>query len=86
MPPVGDEQIISAVIAAENKKRQTITSDATIDGVTYQFEKRELSLGFAIVLPKSFRELPPGLVKVKYPYEDRPKIILTDESTEASNS
>jgi len=78
MPIIGDEHIIAARVAAENVKRHSITNEVKIDGVAYRFEEREFPPYFSMVLPESFEALPFEYVKAKYPYEDRPEVILSN--------
>ena len=79
--PANDIQIISSRLAAQRVERHSISNTVTIDGVTYQFEEREFHPGFSMVLPSSFEELAPEFARVKYPYEDRPETILSNEDT-----
>ena len=81
MSLIGDEHIIATRVAAENTKRHSITNTVKIDDVTYKFEEREFSPYFSMVLPESFEELTTEHAKAKYPYEDRPEIILSNEDT-----
>ena len=81
MPLENDEQTISVTIAERNEKKLTIFDKAIIDETEYQFEKREFYPGFSMVLPESFEELPPEYIRVKYPREDRPDIILSNTDT-----
>ena len=81
MPLFGDENIIAARVAAESVKRHSIRNNVTINGVTYQFEEREFHPEFAMVLPTCFKDLAPEYVRIKYPREDRPEIILTNADT-----
>ena len=77
-----DEEFILARISKEVENAFTIANDIEIDGVTYNFTERRLSLGFSMILPKSFDMLAPEYIKLKYPYEDRPHVILSNEKTD----
>jgi len=79
MPLVGDEQIIAARVAAQNEARHSILNKVTIDGTIYQFEEREVSPYFSMVLPDNFDDLAPEYVLLKYPNVNRPKIILSNQ-------
>jgi len=81
MPIAGDENTIAARVVNENARRNSISNSVTIDGVTYQFEEWEFEPEFAMVLPKSFEDLAPEYIRIKYPREDRPEIILSSEDT-----
>ena len=79
MPFIGDEDIIALRVAAENVKRHSVLNKVTIGGITYQFEEREVCPYFYMVLPKTFDDLSPEYVLLKYPNVNRPKIILSNE-------
>lgn len=76
-----DENIIKSRLSALSEKQTTITNEVTINGIPYQFCKRNFPLGFSMVLPKSFENLETQYVKLKYPYEDRPSVILSNADT-----
>ena len=76
-----DVDIIKARLMAEFNAQHTITNEAAIDGMTYQFELREFPPRFSIILPKGFETLAPEYARLKYPHEDRPGIILSNEDT-----
>ena len=81
MPIIGDEDIISARIAAENDASIYKLSSAMISRDMYQFERREFPPYFSIVIPESFDELAPEYAKIKFPYEERPSIIMSNNDT-----
>ena len=76
--PIGDEHIIAALVAAESERRISISKAMTINGTTYQFEKRELHPEFSMVMPKCFGALAPECLLLKYPNVNRPKNILSN--------
>ena len=77
--PYGDEDIIRAMLNAESDVRHTIENELSIEGKSYQFENREFPPYFSMVLPTGFEELKPEYAKQKYPHEDRPGIILSND-------
>ena len=79
--PYGDEEIISARVAAQKAQANSISSTVIINGAAYRFSEREFPLGFAMVVPECFDTLAPELARRKYPYEDRPRIIVSNEDT-----
>jgi hypothetical protein len=78
--PYGDEEIIRARVAAEAKRRHTISNEVTIDGEKYTFAEYVFIDSFSMVVPESFTDLPDELADIKYPARNRPKIILSIES------
>lgn len=78
----GDENIISTRLEAQAKKAHTISNKVTIGGCLYCFERSEFPPHFSMILPKSFGLLKPEYARVKYPYENRPKTILSNEATD----
>ena len=78
IPSEIDEKVITARIAAENAKRTSLSNDATIGGIMYQFEKREFPPDFSMTMPENFEELTPENLILKYPNVNRPKNILSN--------
>lgn len=64
----------------QEKKRQmgyTIENEVVVDGVPYTFSRRELYDGqFSLVLPEQFFPMPEDAARLKFPSENRPKVIL----------
>lgn len=77
-----DEKIIQQRLAISVEKRHTISHAVEIDGVRYTFARREFELGFSMVVPENFDTLASEYAKRKFPYEDRPEIIIASENTE----
>ena len=76
-----EKELISARVAAQAARQHTIEKDVTINGERYQFEIREFPPHFSMTLPKSFEQLAAERAKLKFPSENRPKIILTNADT-----
>lgn len=72
------EEVITQEIAIQN-----ITDGyAVIDGETISFSPRKLlQEKIQIILPENWVDLPLEIAKLKYPYEGRPPIILSDPTT-----
>ena len=79
--PYGNEDIITSRVAAQAAKTNTISGTVKIEGVTYTFSEREFPLGFSMVVPECFHTLAPEQARIKYPYEDRPVVIISSENT-----
>ena len=77
----GDEEIIRARVAAQAKKQHTIENEVTIDNVKYTFARREFEFGFSMVAPEQFEVMPEETARRKFPYEDRPVIIISSGNT-----
>jgi hypothetical protein len=83
----GDEEIIASRVAAQYEKKHSIFNDVTIGEEVYQFEPREISFvssplyRFSIVMPKAIRPLEKEYIKIKYPSENRPEVILSNDDT-----
>ena len=75
----GDETIIAARVAEQAKQMHNINNSVTIDGIAYTFAEREFPPGFSMVVPESIEELAPELARIKYPHENRPQIIISNE-------
>lgn len=75
----GDEEIIRARVAAQAKKRHNINNTVTIGGEKYTFARREFEYGFSMVVPEQFAVMSKETAKRKFPYEDRPEIIISSE-------
>lgn len=73
----GDEEIIRARVAAQAKKRHSIDNAVEINGIKYTFARREFEYGFSMIVPESFEEMPKDVAKRRFPYEDRPKVIIS---------
>ena len=76
----GDEEIIRARVAAQEKELHTIDNEVTIDGVNYTFKRREFDYGFSMVVPEALMDMPIDIAKRKFPYENRPKTILSNSN------
>lgn len=73
-----DEKIIQQRLALSAEKRHSIFNKVKIDGVEYTFARREFEFGFTMVVPESFETMPHEIAKRKFPYEDRPAIIISN--------
>lgn len=83
MEPTIEEQILDA---RENEKRKTggniHEKNTYIDGMDYTFESELLfSSQVSVPVPLSFEKMPEKLLKVKYPMEARPQLVLTSSDT-----
>lgn len=82
--PIGDEEILALRVAEQYRKKHSIFNEVFIDGELYDFERREITFPssenyqFSIILPKNIDTLSPEHVKIKYPSENRPEIILSN--------
>jgi len=76
-----DVEIIKRIVAAEAVKRVETEYEFVVGGTTYKLEAREFEPGFSIFVPESFENMAIEYAKLKYPYEDRPSIILTSADT-----
>jgi len=77
------EQMLQETRLAQEIVEQNIESgQVVINGEIVTFAPRQFLDGqMSITIPTEWTDLPPDLAKLKYPYEDRPTIILTDETT-----
>jgi len=84
---IGDEHIIAAKVAAQYAIKHSILNKVVIDKKAYEFEPYDLQLvtlpdiQFSIVLPKGLEPLPDEHTKIKYPFKNRPEIILASADT-----
>jgi len=85
--PIGDEEILAKRISEQYRIKHSISNDVTIDGETYEFEPREISFPsspqyrFLMTMPKNLDVIAPEHMKIKYPSENRPEIILSSGNT-----
>lgn len=74
-----DEEIIDMRNQWDNENRSDIYTGFFIEGELIEFEEKELFNGeLRVMLPKKFVEMPMKMKRVKYPSDNRPKIIKTD--------
>lgn len=77
-----DEEIIKMRRSENEKEFKDITEGVYIKDVFTEFERVEIfEKMLNILLPKSFVTMPEAMVKVKYPSEQRPKVIKTSLDT-----
>lgn len=78
-----DQEIIAAQRKQEYEAHQDIfAGEVWIGAEKYVFSPREFSDGrLSVWIPESFKFLPKELAKLKYPMEQRPPVILTNEDT-----
>jgi len=75
----GDEKIIRQRLALNAEKSHSVNNKVEIDGVEYTFARREFEFGFSMVVPEAFETMPHDAAKRKFPYEDRPPIIISGD-------
>ena len=75
----GDEANIARRLAARNRVRLSIFNEARECGFADGFGERKPDPRFSMVLPERFGKPSSEYIKSKYPNEDRPDIILSDE-------
>lgn len=78
-----EEQVLEAKEKEKRKVGGNIQEKNTyIDGVEYTFESELLfSSQVSVPVPLSFEKMPESLLKIKYPMENRPQIVLTSSDT-----
>ncbi|WP_310603813.1 hypothetical protein [Anaerosporobacter sp.] len=75
-----DEIVIEAMNAYKVNERGDIYKGVYIKEELFEFERQELFEGtMSIMLPKKFIDMPYEYAKIKYPSENRPEIIKTNE-------
>lgn len=75
-----DENIIKARNKVKRKSELDISKKVYVDGETLEFMRRGLFDSKVVIsLPSFYEEMSPEKAKRKYPYENRPKIILSNE-------
>lgn len=78
----GDEAIAKELIARQKEEERDIMNTITIDGESYHFVNTTLDEhGISIFLPDKFIEMEEHLAAKKYISEQRPSLILTDDTT-----
>ena len=77
----GDEEIIRQRVAVQKKAEHNIHNEITINNISYAFTRREFELGFSMVIPDKFKMLAPEYIERKYPYKNRPQIIMSNDDT-----
>jgi len=84
---IGDEQILAERVVAQHSQKHSILNDISIDGEVFEFSSHEISFPslpeyeFSMILPKDAKPLALEYAKIKYPSENRPEIILSNDST-----
>lgn len=78
-----DEKMIKAMNAHKEGVQGSISEGIFIKEELYTFEETWLFDGrMQVMLPKSFTDMPIGQAKLKYPMEQRPQVIKTNERTD----
>lgn len=78
-----DEKIAKLVSEAEMSLENHFITEGPVKvgSALYEFAPRYLyEHRFQIYLPDEFTEMPERLRRIKYPYENRPELILSDEA------
>lgn len=87
-----DEQIIDIINQSEQKttnivvneskeEKHSIYNGIKILGKCFRFERRTLAEEtISMMIPEKFSPMNPEIAKIKYPSEQRPETILTDET------
>jgi hypothetical protein len=79
---VAMEEATEVIIAKEIADQNITDGQALIFGESVSFVSRKfLDNRLEIILPQNWSDFPEELVKLKYPYQARPPIILTDPTT-----
>ncbi|MDE6951985.1 MAG: hypothetical protein K2P64_13880, partial [Lachnospiraceae bacterium] len=77
-----DEKIVEFRSRARKEKYCTLETGMYIKNELIQFERKVLFREkLSIMLPVSFVDLPPDMVKVKYTSQQRPQVIKTSLDT-----
>ncbi|BCJ92613.1 hypothetical protein acsn021_01820 [Anaerocolumna cellulosilytica] len=75
-----DEKIIEAMNQYKTGEHGDIETGIYLKEQLFQFERQEFYDGkFSVMLPADFKDMPLEAAKFKYPSEQRPKIIKTNE-------
>lgn len=75
-----DEKIIEAMNQYKSQEHGDIYSGIYLKEQLFAFERQELYDGkFSVMIPKTFIDMPLEHAKIKYPSEQRPKVIKTNE-------
>lgn len=78
-----DEKMIKAMNAHKEGVQGSISEGIFIKEELYTFEETWLFDGrMQVMLPKSFTDMPIEQAKLKYPMEQRPQVIKTNERTD----
>ena len=76
-----EEQAKEAILAKEAAEQNIAGGQSEVYGETINFAPREFLAGkLHITIPCNWIDMEADLVKMKYPYESRPAIILTDDT------
>lgn len=77
-----DEVIVQMRREIKKNEHNDIYKGAYIDYEIVEFQETKLfDNKMSVWLPKSFIEMPKPMIKIKYPGEERPQIIITDLSS-----
>lgn len=76
-----EENVLAQWVAQQSQDKGGIDNGVKIDGASYQLERRDFSLGFSIVVPSNFEPLAVEYARKKYPYENRPRTIISSGDT-----
>jgi len=77
-----DEKTTEEIMTKEIIEQDIASGQAIIFGKNVAFTRREFLDGkMSIMIPTEWTDLPLELAKQKYPYENRPPIIITDVTT-----
>lgn len=75
-----DKKIIELRNSIDNLKNKDITKKVLIKGEEFDFEEIKLfNNKLAITIPKTFEDMSLELAKIKYPLENRPQVIKSNE-------
>ena len=78
-----DEKMIKVMNAHKEGVQGSIGEGITIREELYIFGETQLFDGrMQVMLPQSFQDMPSGLARLKYPMEQRPQVIRTNERTD----
>lgn len=76
------DQAVKAALAAEVSAQDLAGGQVLIDGQSVRFAPREFYGGrVKIIMPEEWNDMDSAAARQKYPYEARPPIIQTDETT-----
>lgn len=78
-----DEKMIKVMNAHKEGVQGSIGEGITIREELYIFGETQLFDGrMQVMLPRSFQDMPSGPARLKYPMEQRPQVIRTNERTD----
>lgn len=81
MNDLDEVQDAQAALADEIANQDISSGQIIIYGQTVNFAKRTLlDEKISVIVPESWTDMTPEIAKLKYPYENRPPVILTDDT------